>query len=73
MKYRILLYVKSSKNKELTYIGQTGNLMARLHNHNQGQGGTKMTNEIQNRSWSLLGYIVGFDNNHGLMLSVETS
>ena len=63
----------SSKNRRLTYIGQTGNLIERLHYHNQGQGGTKMTNEIQNRPWSFLAYIVGFDNNHGLMLSVEAS
>jgi hypothetical protein len=53
----------SSKNRRLTYIGQTANLRDRLNNHNQCAGGTKMTNEIQNRPWSLLAYIVGFDNN----------
>ena len=32
-----------------------------------------MKNEIQNRPWSLVAYIVGFDINHGFMLSVEAS
>jgi hypothetical protein len=32
-----------------------------------------MTNEIQNRPWSLLAYIVGFDNNRCHMQSVEAS
>ena len=32
-----------------------------------------MTNEIQNRPWIFLGYIVGFDNNRCLMQSVEAS
>ena len=63
----------SSKNRRLPYIQQTGNLKGRLHYYNQGLDGTNMTNEIKNRKWSLLAYIVGFDNNHGLMLSVEAS
>jgi hypothetical protein len=32
-----------------------------------------MTKEIQNRPWSLLAYIVGFDNNRCYMQSVEAS
>jgi predicted GIY-YIG superfamily endonuclease len=63
----------SSKNRRLTYIGQTGHLRDRLNNHNQGAGGTNMTNEIQNRPWSLLAYIVGFDNNRCHMQSVQAS
>jgi predicted GIY-YIG superfamily endonuclease len=64
----------SSKNIILTYIGQTVNLKDRLKNHNQGEGGgTKITNEIQTRPWSLLAYIVGFDNNRCHIKSVEAS
>ena len=63
----------SSKNRILTYIGQTVNLRDRLYNHNQCQGGTNMTNDIQNRPCSLLAYIVGYDNNRCYMQSVEAS
>ena len=63
----------SSINRRLTYIEQTANLREGLSNHNQGAGGTNMTNVIQNCPWSFLVYIVGFDKKRCYMKSVEAS
>ena len=60
----------SLRNKESTYIGMTNNIQARLHQHNSGLG-TSFTASVRLQPWALFAYIVGFDSNRQLMLSIE--
>ena len=53
-----------------SYIGQTFDIKTRLRQHNSGHG-TSFTDE--NRPWALYAYIIGFDNNRHMMMSIENS
>ena len=65
-------FLVSLKNRRITYIGQTLDIRQRLLQHNSGSG-SSFTNEIGNRPWAILGYIIGFDRNRAWMMSVEDS
>ena len=65
-------FLVSLKNRRITYIGQTLDIRQRLLQHNSGSG-SSFTNEIGNRPWAILGYIIGFDKNRAWMMSVEDS
>ena len=51
--------IASIRNTEMTYIGTTLNLKKRLNTHNSGYG-SKSTQSIHLRPWTLLGFICGF-------------
>jgi hypothetical protein len=50
----------SLKDRQSTYVGETGNMIKRLREHNSGFGATS-TAIPSLRPWALMGYIVGFD------------
>lgn len=54
------VYMLVSLNDRVsTYIGQTANLVRRLHAHNSGYGSSS-TAHIDLRPWALMGYVTGF-------------
>ena len=50
----------SLKDRKSTYVGQTGNMIRRLREHNSGFGALSTSNPSL-RPWALMGYIIGFD------------
>ena len=50
----------SKKQHEITYIGETSNLAARLDTHNRGAGAATTTDPFL-RPWAILAYVCGFE------------
>ena len=50
----------STRSLNHTYIGQTKNLLQRLHQHNSGAG-TEYTNDVNLQPWAVLAYVHGFE------------
>jgi predicted GIY-YIG superfamily endonuclease len=60
----------SLRDSQSTYIGQTLNLFARLHQHNSGIGSLQ-TSPATFRPWALYGFVCCFDNDRRAMLDFE--
>eukprot|EP00978_Attheya_sp_CCMP212_P024808 scaffold78563_cov32-Attheya_sp.AAC.2 len=59
------------RDHKTTYIGQTHNLGRRLGQHNSGCG-SRQTSDIHLRPWTLLAYVVGFEDDTVSLKSFET-